>query len=292
MDEMKTRSFRVADDTLGKIKEISSEIGGNQQEVFAKLIECYEFQKGKSILLNKRDDIEKFEQYLSILTRIYMGVLEENENITNTVRTEFISQLDSKDEVIYTLQKDINKLKEDKSIAEAALKQVIEEKGNMENRFIAEQRKVEDQKSSYGSMIKDKDELNRALATTINNLEGKISDMEGSLSKANDILCDYDNQKKVLEDARNKITLLENELEGIKQKTQLELESTRQKAQFEIDQKMLQYEKEYQQELQKIKSEHQAEIDKYQKKYFELLEKIPMNYKEINQPEESKEPKS
>jgi len=281
MDEMKTRSFRVAEDTLEKIKEISSEIGGNQQEVFAKLIECYEFQKGKSILKNKRDDIEKFEQYLSILTRIYMGVLEENENITNTVRTEFISQLVSKDEVIYTLQKDINKLKEDKSIAEAALKQVTEEKGNMENRFIAEQRKVEDQKSSYGSMIKDKDELNRALATTINNLEGKISDMEGSLSKADDILCDYDNLKKVLEDARNKVTLLENELE-----------STKQKAQFEIDQKMLQHGKEYQLELQKVKSEHQAEIDKYQKKYFELLEKIPMNYKEIKQPEEKKEQKS
>jgi len=281
MDEMKTRSFRVAEDTLEKIKEISSEIGGNQQEVFAKLIECYEFQKGKSILKNKRDDIEKFEQYLSILTRIYMGVLEENENITNTVRTEFISQLVSKDEVIYTLQKDINKLKEDKSIAEAALKQVTEEKGNMENRFIAEQRKVEDQKSSYGSMIKDKDELNRALAITINNLEGKISDMEGSLSKADDILCDYDNLKKVLEDARNKVTLLENELE-----------STKQKAQFEIDQKMLQHGKEYQLELQKVKSEHQAEIDKYQKKYFELLEKIPMNYKEIKQPEEKKEQKS
>ncbi len=45
-----TRSFRIDEATMEKFKEISAEIGGNHQETIAKLIEAYEFQKGKQVL--------------------------------------------------------------------------------------------------------------------------------------------------------------------------------------------------------------------------------------------------
>ena len=60
--ELKPKSFRIDDETAEKFKEISSAIGGNQQQTLAKLIETYHFQTGKSILTNKRDDIDQLEK--------------------------------------------------------------------------------------------------------------------------------------------------------------------------------------------------------------------------------------
>lgn len=51
---LKPKSFRITDETAEAFKQISTEIGGNQQEALAKLIEAYEFQKGKAILTEKK----------------------------------------------------------------------------------------------------------------------------------------------------------------------------------------------------------------------------------------------
>ena len=72
---LKPKSFRIDDATAEKFKGISAEIGGNQQETLAKLIEAYEFQAGKAILTEKKADIEQFEKYVTALTRMFMGSL-------------------------------------------------------------------------------------------------------------------------------------------------------------------------------------------------------------------------
>ena len=92
---LKPRSYRINDETAEKIKEIAASIGGNQQETLAKLIEAYEFQSGKAVLTEKKSDIEQFEKYVNAIIRMYMGSLEDNQNITETVRTEFDALLQS-----------------------------------------------------------------------------------------------------------------------------------------------------------------------------------------------------
>ena len=101
---LKPKSFRIDDETADKFKEISAAIGGNQQETLAKLIEAFEFQSGKAILTEKKADIEQFEKYVTAITRMYMSSLEDNQNITETVRTEFDALLKSKDATIQDLQ--------------------------------------------------------------------------------------------------------------------------------------------------------------------------------------------
>ena len=68
------------------------------------MIEAYEFQSGKAVLTEKKSDIEQFEKYVNAIIRMYMGSLEDNQNITETVRTEFDALLQSKDAVIQDLQ--------------------------------------------------------------------------------------------------------------------------------------------------------------------------------------------
>ena len=52
------------------------------------------------VLTEKKADIEQFEKYITAITRMFMGSLEDNQNITETVRTEFDALLTSKDAVI------------------------------------------------------------------------------------------------------------------------------------------------------------------------------------------------
>ena len=102
--ELKPKSFRIDDATAEKFKDISAAIGGNQQETLSKLIEAYEFQNGKAVLTEKKADIEQFETYIGALTRMYMGSLEDNQNLSETIRMQYDALLHSKDSVIQDLQ--------------------------------------------------------------------------------------------------------------------------------------------------------------------------------------------
>ena len=62
--DIKPKSFRIDEETANRFKEIAASIGGNQQQTMAKLIESYEFQSGKAILMDKKADIEQFEKYV------------------------------------------------------------------------------------------------------------------------------------------------------------------------------------------------------------------------------------
>ena len=98
MAELRPRSFRIDEETAEKFKKICLEAGLNQQDALAKLIESYELQAGKAALTEKRDEIEVFERYTSMLIQKYMSALEDNQNVKETVRSEFSAQLRSKDE--------------------------------------------------------------------------------------------------------------------------------------------------------------------------------------------------
>lgn len=125
--ELKPKSFRINDETAEKFKEISMNIGGNQQETLSKLIEAYEFQAGKAVLTEKKADIEQFEKYITAITRMFMGSLEDNQNVSETIRTEFDALLKSKDSVIADLQKKVVDAKESKDTAEANAKVAVAE---------------------------------------------------------------------------------------------------------------------------------------------------------------------
>ena len=110
--ELKPKSFRIDDDLHEKFKEISANIGGNQQEAFAKLIEAYELQQGKLALKEESVNVEQFEKYLKCLLRIYIANVEDKQNLSAIIRTEFESQLKSKDDTIINLQEQLKKAKE------------------------------------------------------------------------------------------------------------------------------------------------------------------------------------
>jgi len=279
--ELKPKSFRIDDETAEKFKEISNTIGGNQQETLAKLIEAFEFQSGKAILTEKKADIEQFEKYITAITRIFMGSLEDNQNITETVRTEFDALLKSKDTTIQDLQEKLTVTKQLKE--DAILKAKAQADANARLNSIIDENNTKI--DNMQSMLSDKDNLNKALTDSCNDLKVKIESMKEAIEQSAILKKELEELKKEHEKIVRDQLELEKQMQQeqtthaktiseLKQHEVDALDRLKEQLQITQDKAILQIEKSYQEQMQKLKADKQAEIDKYQQKYFDLLEQM------------------
>lgn len=298
--ELAPKSFRITDATAQRFKEIASELGSsNQQETMAKLIEAYEFQSGKVKLKEKSADIEQFERYTIALSRMFMKSLEDNINVTETVRTEFDAQLQSKDSIIQDLQGRLTVSVQLKEEAVAKAKTLTDTNAALN----ADIKEMQEDYSSHvrdlTSSIQDKDNLNRALMETCNELKIKVADMSDDhekllefkqeiadlKSKLKAAEQDKENSKKALDQVISDHTKAGKEHE--KRITELRahesesLERLQEQMQVLSDKAVMETEKKYQQQIQTLKdkqleaiNQYQQNVDQYQKKYLELLERF------------------
>ena len=253
-DNTTTRSFRITDSTADKIKEIAAEIGGNQQQTLSKLIEAYELQKGKAVLADKRNDIETFENYINAITRMYMATLEDNQNVSTLVRTEFEAQLNSKDNVIQNLQKQLKEAKETEQEATAQAEGYKTENERLNKHIESLIDEFEAKTKDLQGMLADKANLNRALNETVDQKKIQITGMKEKIKEVEAL-------KEELERCRANLN------STIKEKDQLQL-------QHEKD--MLAMEK-------KLQAEKVKEVEKYQSMYFSLLQEQQQDNKEQEQ---------
>lgn len=283
--ELKPKSFRIDDETAEKFKEISNTIGGNQQETLAKLIEAFEFQSGKAILTEKKADIEQFEKYVSAITRMFMGSLEDNQNITETVRTEFDALLKSKDATIQDLQEKLTVAKQLKEDATLKARTHADENARLNSVIDSLSNEYNSKMDDMQSMLSDKDNLNKALTDSCNDLKAKIEGMREATEQSAVLRGKLDQLKKEHEkvireqsDLKKQMqqeqTAHERTVSDLKQHEADALERLKEQLQLAQDKAILQIEKAYQEQMQKLKADKQAEVDKYQQKYFDLLEQM------------------
>lgn len=283
--ELKPKSFRIDDETAEKFKEISNTIGGNQQETLAKLIEAFEFQSGKAILTDKKADIEQFEKYVSAITRMFMGSLEDNQNITETVRTEFDALLKSKDVTIQDLQEKLTVAKQLKEDATLKARAHADENARLNSVIDSLNNEYNSKMDDMQSMLSDKDSLNKALTDSCNDLKTKIEGMKEAAEQSAKFREELEQLKKEHEKVireqsdlekrmQQEQTAHEKAISELRQHETDALERLKEQLQIAQDKAVLQIEKSYQEQIQKLKADKQAEVDKYQQKYFDLLEQM------------------
>ena len=283
--ELRPRSFRIDDETAERIKEISNTIGGNQQETLAKLIEAFEFQSGKAVLTEKKADIEQFEKYITAITRMYMGSLEDNQNITETVRTEFDALLTSKDAVIQDLQEKLTAAKQVKEDATMKARTHADENARLHEVIDSLNHEYNTKMDDLQSMLSDKDNLNKALTDSCNELKVKIEGIRESAEQSAAFKKELEQLKREHEKIIRKQSDLEKQMQQeqaahaqtvlhLKQHEADALERQKEQSQIAQEKAILQVEKSYQKQIQKLMAEKQAEADRYQQKYFSLMEQI------------------
>ena len=285
---LKPKSFRIDDETADKFKEISAAIGGNQQETLAKLIEAFEFQSGKAILTEKKADIDQFEKYVTAITRMYMSSLEDNQNITETVRTEFDALLKSKDATIQDLQEKLTVAKQLKEEATTRAKAHADENARLNSVIDSMNTEYNSKMNDMQSMLADKDNLNKALTDSCNDLKSKVESMRESSEQLAVIRKELEQlksehntvvkEKSDLEKQMNQEhTARDKAIADLQQHEKDLLERQKEQSQIALDKAVLEIEKKYQEQIEKLKADKQSEVDKYQQKYFELLERIQSN---------------
>lgn len=271
---LKPKSFRIDDATAEKFKGISAEIGGNQQETLAKLIEAYEFQAGKAILTEKKADIEQFEKYVTALTRMFMGSLEDNQNIKETVRTEFDAMLKSKDSTIQDLQEQLSVAKQLKADATEKAKTFSDENVDLKKHIEDLQNELESRTASLNAMLSDKEKLNQALTNSYDELKKKADSMQKEHEDFAALRAELENKQSEIKSVTKEKEEAEASIEKLKQQEKESVERCREQMQIAQEKALLEADRKYQDQIQKLKEERQAEIDKYQKKYLDLLEKM------------------
>ena len=296
---LKPKSFRITDETADAFKQISAEIGGNQQEALAKLIETYEFQKGKAILTEKKADIDQFEQYITILTRMYMSSLEDNQNITTTVRTEFEALLQSKDQTIQDLQAQLTAAKQLKEASAAKAKGFSDENTRLNDYIESLKTEYSSKTNDLQAQLTDKDSLNRALTDSCNDLKNKLnalqeehkefSSIRSKLAELTDKCTTLEHSKAEAEKAlKSAISNHKQELAQLKQQEADSLTRIKEQADLEKDKALLALEKDYQKQIQVLKEKNQSDVDKYQQKYFDLLQQLKAITSSSQESKESK----
>ena len=296
---LKPKSFRITDETADAFKQISAEIGGNQQEALAKLIETYEFQKGKAILTDKKADIDQFEQYITILTRMYMSSLEDNQNITTTVRTEFEALLQSKDQTIQDLQAQLTAAKQLKEASAAKAKGFSDENTRLNDYIESLKTEYSSKTNDLQAQLTDKDSLNRALTDSCNDLKNKLnalqeehkefSSIRSKLAELTDKCTKLEHSKAEAEKAlKSAISNHKQELAQLKQQEADSLTRIKEQADLEKDKALLALEKDYQKQIQVLKEKNQSDVDKYQQKYFDLLQQLKSITSSSQESKESK----
>ena len=166
------KSFRITEETSRKFREVTKELDlANQEETLSRLIELYELQKGKETLPEMKETIDTFEEHLRVATSMFLLALENTQNMRALVRTEFESQIKSKDKLIEDLQNTAEK--EKKKAADAisgkeellsqmdALRQEQARQNQHHEQACAEyQEKIQNLKNQMQKMQKNYDELN------------------------------------------------------------------------------------------------------------------------------------
>ncbi|MDO5293693.1 MAG: hypothetical protein Q4F05_13215 [bacterium] len=257
--ELKPRSFRIDEETAEKFKGISAELGNNQQQTLSKLIETYEFQKGKTVLSDKKGEIETFEKYVTVLTRMYMASLEDNQNVTTTVQAEFEALLASKDETIIELQEKVKQAKADVKTHQEEAENSKELADQHKETIDTLTKQIKDSELVNEHMLAEKEKLITALTEACESYKKDVNELE----KAN-------LERNVMATKRMQLQKEHNELEANYQALKTEFEH----AKIAHERQLLQKEIEFTARLQASEDKRKQEIDEYQGKYLELLQQI------------------
>ncbi len=119
----KPRSIRLDDEIFQKLKEITEQAGGSQQDAIQMMVNAYYMQEQKAALPDCKASLDEFESYTTSLLSMYTQALQAQQNTRQTTIQEFDATLKSKDNVIMDLQDKLNKTRLDLKAAETAEKE-------------------------------------------------------------------------------------------------------------------------------------------------------------------------
>ncbi|MGL5068488.1 MAG: hypothetical protein ACRC6T_11835 [Sarcina sp.] len=210
--ELKVKSFRVNEDTFAKFKDIASSEFGNQSQCLEALINIYETEESKSVLVGRELEIESFQDYINKINRLFVTSLQLSSDAEDRAKEGFSKKLDAKDEVLTILKSKVDLAKEEIIELKTANK-------NLKFEFANNVKKIEDLETAKNILS----QLSNRNYDLVSKLELEVENYKKEIAKVSvlktefaskDISIKETTEKLVKEKNRN--DLLQKELTDIK----------------------------------------------------------------------------
>lgn len=283
-EKKQAKAFRLTEETADKFKEIAQDMGANQQQALARLIEVYETEMGKESFPEMREDIDTFEGYIHAAANMYMQALESVQNMRALVRTEYDAQLKSKDKSIAELQEKVelsNKVVKEVSDKEndykAQINELNEELDNLK-------KSLDEERENFKDKLNESTRTYIALSNSYDKLQLSETETKSMLSKFMNENQDLKVENKQFAEERQSFDLKLQELiqenktllsDLDREKQRFEEEKKRQEDKFEDFKNSVQtkHQLELQLKVNELQNSHKNELDELRKeldKYKEL----------------------
>ena len=264
--ETKPATFRLTDDDVLKFKEMASDSGLSQSEMFGGLLNTYQMDKAKSNIPDRAKEIETFQITAERLKEMFLTSLEINQTSEDRIRETLSLELKTKDQTIADLQDyKITNIITTKSLMEEieALQGTITEgeglllKSNSElqdkSKTVVDQREQMDILSELVMEYKEYKLTNKTLEDSNRTLKSENLDLKNDNEKKSNELASEREQKdfykQQIEFSKAEIREIRNE-----QKHQIE------KIDDDHKQQILDIGAEYKQQIVDIKADHKLQI--------------------------------
>ena len=172
-EKLEVKSFRISAETAEKFKEISAEIGGNQQQTMAKLIETFELQQSKVSLTDYKANIEEFDGYLLAIGRLYTSALESNQFMKERIRAEYSAELRAKDAIVKELSDQIDQLTAEKREADITAATMVSERDRLREQVSLMEKEFEAKVGDMAELLYEREQRIQLLTELIDRLKGQ-----------------------------------------------------------------------------------------------------------------------
>lgn len=225
MKETIARTFRITEETSEKLKSICADFG-NQNTALESLINAYEVQNAVDTLKDRQTDIADYNSHIQALQEAFLHSLELTENTENRIRVEFQKMLDSKDDMIISLQESLRQAKSDVQVAdERATITATNAHAKVEQQetIIAE---LQTRLETTNQKIQEQAEIILTSKGIINDKERIISSLQSELDGAKKAIESIPELTVKATNAEDSLALAQKEIESLKQSITLAKERT------------------------------------------------------------------
>lgn len=244
MADIKTTTMRLSEDTIKAFRDIAEKEGFTQEQCLFNLVNIFKMQQAKEVMLDRKKEIDTFEDYINKILNLYMNSLEISLNAEGRIKENFSEELKSKDEIILALNEDIKNLKFELNKKDKELKEISVQNEKIIKDYTDIKSLIDQNKEFVNKLEEEKSNLKEELLKVAN----FSKENEKLKQEANDLLVQIDNlnlllRKKDLniENSNSQILIVKENYNELKEDLKKEKE-------------------EFLQQIKELNSEHKQEL--------------------------------
>lgn len=274
-EQIKTmpRSFRISEDVNEKLKTISNQIGGNQQDLFERLISAYESRQVEETLGSRKEDYAAVVKLLDTVKSKYISAVLEADNADEIANAKYEKELRNREKTIIAQQDKIGSLEERIRQQEQQLNGIT---GLREDVKIKREEceKLTKENDSFKESIRQLEEEVRNLKTTEIDQKNSLSTVRSAYSE---LQLDSRNDKETINYLQTENRNLTNKCDMLQKADDASRQQLTQQIEKELRAKIAaeyaEKEKEYVLKMNETMNTYRQQADAYKDKYIDLLER-------------------